>query len=134
MLVDRERAGLSGTTVSQVARSVVAATSSSRFVVPNYWPDPKTPTATPENAARILSALGDVDVREELARVKVPTLVLHCRGDTIVPFKDGVELASLIDGARFVPLDSDGHLLLESEPAWDRFTREVSGFMRDVGV
>ena len=40
--VDRERAGLSGVTVQEVARSVVAATSSSRFVVPNYWPDPKT--------------------------------------------------------------------------------------------
>jgi multidrug efflux pump subunit AcrB len=28
--------------MSQVTKSVVAATSSSRFVVPNYWPDPKT--------------------------------------------------------------------------------------------
>jgi multidrug efflux pump subunit AcrB len=40
--VDRERAGLSGVTAADVARSVVAATSSSRFVVPNYWPDPKS--------------------------------------------------------------------------------------------
>ena len=40
--VDRERAGLSGVTPADVARSVVTATSSSRFVVPNYWPDPKT--------------------------------------------------------------------------------------------
>ncbi len=40
--VDRERAGLSGVTAADVARSVVAATSSSRFVVPNYWPDSKT--------------------------------------------------------------------------------------------
>lgn len=40
--VDREKAGLSGVTVGQVTRSVVAATSSSRFVTPNYWPDPKT--------------------------------------------------------------------------------------------
>ncbi|MGP0069360.1 MAG: efflux RND transporter permease subunit [Isosphaeraceae bacterium] len=40
--VDREKAGLSGVTVAEVARSLVAATSSSRFVVPNYWPDPKS--------------------------------------------------------------------------------------------
>ncbi len=40
--IDREKAGLSGVTMAQVANSVVAATSSSRFVVPNYWPDPKT--------------------------------------------------------------------------------------------
>jgi multidrug efflux pump subunit AcrB len=40
--IDREKAGLSGVSVAEVARSLVAATSSSRFVVPNYWPDPKT--------------------------------------------------------------------------------------------
>ncbi len=40
--VDRERAGLSGVTARDVANSVVTATSSSRFVVPVYWPDPKT--------------------------------------------------------------------------------------------
>ncbi len=40
--IDREKSGLSGTTVAQVTRSIVTATSSSRFVVPNYWPDPKS--------------------------------------------------------------------------------------------
>ena len=40
--VDRKRSGLAGLSVAEVARSLVAATSSSRFVVPNYWPDPKT--------------------------------------------------------------------------------------------
>jgi pimeloyl-ACP methyl ester carboxylesterase len=109
--------------------------------LPHATPDENTwfnavqrETASPENAARILSALGDVDVREDLARLKVPTIVLHSRGDTVVPFKDGLELASLIGGARFVPLDSDDHLLLEREPAWERFTREVAGFLRDAGA
>ncbi len=40
--VDRERAGQSGVTTEDVAKSLVAATSSSRFVVPNYWRDAKT--------------------------------------------------------------------------------------------
>jgi multidrug efflux pump subunit AcrB len=40
--IDRERAAASDVTAAQIARSVVAATSSSRFVAPNYWPDPKT--------------------------------------------------------------------------------------------
>lgn len=40
--VDRQKAGISGVSVAEIARSLVAATSSSRFVVPNYWPDPKT--------------------------------------------------------------------------------------------
>ncbi len=40
--VDRERAGQLGVTVDQVGRSFAAATSSSRFVAPNFWADPKT--------------------------------------------------------------------------------------------
>jgi RND family efflux transporter MFP subunit len=40
--IDRRRAGASDVTAEQIARSLVAATSSSRFVVPNYWPDPKS--------------------------------------------------------------------------------------------
>jgi multidrug efflux pump subunit AcrB len=40
--VDRRRAGQLGIDVSQVGRSVLEATSSSRFLVPNYWPDSKT--------------------------------------------------------------------------------------------
>jgi multidrug efflux pump subunit AcrB len=40
--VDRELAGQLGVTVEQVGRSFAAATSSSRFVAPNYWADPRT--------------------------------------------------------------------------------------------
>lgn len=43
--IDRDRAGQYGLTVAEVARSLVAATSSSRFVSPNYWRDPKTGNA-----------------------------------------------------------------------------------------
>lgn len=38
--IDRERAGQLGVTTSSVARSLVAATSSSRFIEPNFWRDP----------------------------------------------------------------------------------------------
>jgi multidrug efflux pump subunit AcrB len=40
--LDRELAGRSGVKAEDVARSLVAATASSRFVVPNYWRDPKS--------------------------------------------------------------------------------------------
>jgi multidrug efflux pump subunit AcrB len=43
--IDRVKAGLHGLTMADVARSVVAATSSSRFVEPNYWRDPKSGNA-----------------------------------------------------------------------------------------
>jgi multidrug efflux pump subunit AcrB len=40
--IDRELAGQLGITVNQVGQSFAAATSSSRFVAPNYWADPRT--------------------------------------------------------------------------------------------
>jgi len=40
--VNRELAGQMGVSVEQVGISLVAATSSSRFVTPNYWADPKS--------------------------------------------------------------------------------------------
>jgi multidrug efflux pump subunit AcrB len=40
--IDRRLAGASGVTTEDVANSLVAATSSSRFTVPNYWADPRT--------------------------------------------------------------------------------------------
>ena len=43
--VDRERAAQLGVTMDQVGRALVAATSSSRFVTPNYWRDPASGVA-----------------------------------------------------------------------------------------
>jgi multidrug efflux pump subunit AcrB len=40
--INRERAGLLGVRVADAARSLVAATTSSRFTVPNYWADTKS--------------------------------------------------------------------------------------------
>ena len=50
------------------------------------------------------------DNREHLASVSVPTLVLHRRGDQVVPFAAGQYLARRLPNARFVPLDGDCHL------------------------
>ncbi|MGH7616118.1 MAG: efflux RND transporter permease subunit, partial [Gemmatimonadaceae bacterium] len=43
--VDRQKAGLMGIRMADVSRSLVTATSSSRFVVPNYWADPNSGVA-----------------------------------------------------------------------------------------
>jgi multidrug efflux pump subunit AcrB len=40
--INRELAGQLGLTAQQVGNSLLTATSSSRFVTPNYWADPKT--------------------------------------------------------------------------------------------
>jgi serine/threonine protein kinase/DNA-binding SARP family transcriptional activator/alpha-beta hydrolase superfamily lysophospholipase len=85
-------------------------------------------SASPENAARIYAGSNLTDVRDVAARLHVPTLVLHARGDMRVPFEEGRLLASLIPGARLVPLDSNNHILLEDERAWPQFLNEVTQF------
>jgi serine/threonine protein kinase/TolB-like protein/pimeloyl-ACP methyl ester carboxylesterase len=86
-------------------------------------------SASPENAHRMMVESGKVDVSERLAEVKVPTLVLHCREDALVPFEVGRRLAAAIPGARFVALASKNHLLLESEPAWPEFLSTIREFL-----
>jgi pimeloyl-ACP methyl ester carboxylesterase/DNA-binding CsgD family transcriptional regulator len=65
-------------------------------------------SATAEVAARLLEEFVP-DVRPLLSQITVPTLVLHCRGDLVVPFGAGRELASLLPNARFLPLEGDMH-------------------------
>jgi pimeloyl-ACP methyl ester carboxylesterase/DNA-binding CsgD family transcriptional regulator len=94
-----------------------------------WWNELERLTASPENAARTLEAFHGVDVTDLASQLRVPTLVLHARGDARVPFDEGRRLAALIPGARFVPLDSDNHVLLDSEPAWTDFLAEMRGFL-----
>jgi pimeloyl-ACP methyl ester carboxylesterase/DNA-binding CsgD family transcriptional regulator len=86
-------------------------------------------TTPGEVAARIQEARGDIDLTTDLGRVKVPTLVLHARDDQVIPVSEGRRLASGIPGAEFVELDSRNHILLEHEPAWQRFQDAMLAFL-----
>jgi pimeloyl-ACP methyl ester carboxylesterase len=86
-------------------------------------------SASPEDAARNFISTGNFDVSTLLGQVSVPTLVLHARDDASAPFDQGRRLAAGIPGARFVPLVSRNHLILEDEPAFPRFLEEVRGFL-----
>jgi pimeloyl-ACP methyl ester carboxylesterase len=71
----------------------------------------------------------EIDVLDLLPRVVAPTLVLHSRGDAAIPFAQGLVLARGIPNARFVALDSNNHLVLSHEPAWERYTQEICEFL-----
>jgi pimeloyl-ACP methyl ester carboxylesterase/DNA-binding winged helix-turn-helix (wHTH) protein len=86
-------------------------------------------STSPENALRLWEVLGRIDVRDLLSQVKTPTLVLHAKGDDAVPFGNGRYLASHIPRARFVPLESRSHLILEQDPAWAIFRDEIKAFL-----
>ncbi len=67
--IDRERAGLLGVDVEDVTRSLVAATTSSRFTQPVYWADPGTGISfnvqvqIPEERTKSLEDLGNIPVK-----------------------------------------------------------------------
>ncbi len=86
-------------------------------------------TISPENAVSVREALDNVDVSDLLSQVSAPTLMLHCRGDGIVPFEAGRRMAAGIPGSRFVPLEGQNHLILETDAAWPRFMAEVKRFL-----
>jgi len=91
-------------------------------------------STSPQNAARLRTASGDIDVSGRLRMVSVPTLVLHATGDQRVPFDEGRFLASQIPNARFVALESRNHLPLQDEPAWDKLIAEVRSFLREAAA
>jgi pimeloyl-ACP methyl ester carboxylesterase/DNA-binding CsgD family transcriptional regulator len=88
-------------------------------------------SASPETAAAILEILHQLDVTSLAEAVRVPTLVLHARGDGCVPFEEGRRLAALMPTARFVPLANRNHVLMEAEPAWKQFVIELREFLAD---
>src|SRR5262245_56946638 len=94
-----------------------------------WFSDLMRTTTRPEIAARILDSFGQINVRDLLSKVRVPTMVVHSRADARIPFEQGRLLAAEIPDARFVPLDSRNHILTECEPAWRGFCEAFDDFM-----
>jgi DNA-binding winged helix-turn-helix (wHTH) protein/alpha-beta hydrolase superfamily lysophospholipase len=94
-----------------------------------WYNDLQRITTSPENAVRLRRASDDLDVTQLLPQVRVPTLVLHCRNDALQPFEEGRIMAAGIPGARFVALEGRNHIILEGDPAWNRFLEEVRTFV-----
>jgi pimeloyl-ACP methyl ester carboxylesterase/DNA-binding CsgD family transcriptional regulator len=86
-------------------------------------------TTSAEQAVRLFRARGAVDVVSSAPRVDARTLVIHARGDRVVPVEEGRLLAALIPGARLVVLDSANHILLADEPAWEEFVSTLDEFL-----
>jgi multidrug efflux pump subunit AcrB len=95
--VDREKAALVGLTPADVSKSVVTATSSSRFVVPNYWADPKTGIAyqvqveIPRRVVRNVDGIQAIDSPEDIGQIPLPH---HGNGNGQVLVRDVAEIRS----------------------------------------
>lgn len=74
-----------------------------------WWARIVRHAASPGGLETILGGLRDADLRAELGRIAVPTLVMHRRGDRAVRFQAGEHLAQSIPGAVWRPLEGADH-------------------------
>ena len=95
----------------------------------HWWNELQKLCVSPENAERFINMFGEIDASKLLEKVSVPTLVMHCRDDQLIPFEAGRSMASRIPGAEFVALDSRNHLPLPEEPAWRKLQTELRRFL-----
>src|SRR4051812_16129509 len=86
-------------------------------------------SASPENAARVQRAVGEIDVTALLPSIKAPTLVLQSSADATVPRELGLMLARGIPNARFVQIETRNHFPLSHETCWESYVSEILGFL-----
>jgi pimeloyl-ACP methyl ester carboxylesterase/predicted ATPase len=98
----------------------------------SWYNDLQRHSATVHDAHRLMNAIAEIDVSDLLHKVRVPTLVLHAKGDLAVPFASGGTLAEHIPDAKLVELPSDNHILLKGEAGFDQFFAEVRRFIADT--
>jgi pimeloyl-ACP methyl ester carboxylesterase len=97
-----------------------------------WYADLLRKSTSTENAIRNRQAADEIDVIDLLGKVAAPTLVLHSRRDSSVPFEEGRRIATSVPNAKFVSLDSENHVPIPGEPAWQQFIGEIAAFLSDA--
>jgi class 3 adenylate cyclase len=88
-------------------------------------------SASPGMLEALLRMNKEIDVRQVLPAVRVPTLVLHGAEDEVVPPAAARHVAERIPGARYVELPGVGHLAISGARA-DRIFDEARSFLVDL--
>jgi class 3 adenylate cyclase len=83
--------------------------------------------ASPGNARELLTAAADLDVRELLPQIHVPTLVMHRNGDTAWDPRHSRYIAERIPGARYVELEGTDSLPFLGDS--DAIVEEIEQFL-----
>jgi pimeloyl-ACP methyl ester carboxylesterase/DNA-binding CsgD family transcriptional regulator len=95
-----------------------------------WWARFERLSASPTGAVALARMNAQIDVRDVLETIRVPTLVLHRREDLRVKLAAGRYLADKINGARFVELPGRDHPIWTSEI--DRIVDEIEEFITGV--
>jgi len=92
-----------------------------------WWARYERQAASPAMAKAISRLATEVDIREILPAIRVPTLVVHRKGDIAVPVEGARYIAERIPGARLVELDGCDHFPYAGDV--DSMIDEVESFL-----
>ena len=87
-----------------------------------------------DTALAYLERDGDATPATTRASSAVPTLIVHRRDDAIAPFESAKVAASLIPGARFVPLAGDNHWPMADDLSAPVMIRAIREFLDEAGA
>jgi pimeloyl-ACP methyl ester carboxylesterase len=88
--------------------------------------------ASPAMGRAVLAALFEIDVRDILPTIQVPTLILHRTGDLIAPVQGGRLMAEKIPNSRYVEFEGDDHVPFTGDfsPVLDEMEEFLTGTRR----
>jgi class 3 adenylate cyclase len=93
-----------------------------------WWMRFERQCSTPQNMLAIMALDADIDVRQVLSVIRVPTLVVHARQDQAVPVELGRYLAANIPGATLVEYDGEtAPFLVGVDEHMDAIERFITG-------
>ena len=84
------------------------------------------------NATRFLKNGFHIGIQDLARQVRCPALVAQTKDDPLLPFSEGVLLASLIPDSRFVPIYGSNHIPFKSDSARPLFLAELRAFLSVV--
>lgn len=90
-------------------------------------------SASPRDFRRQLDSVFMLDPGESAQRITSPTLVVHLKGDRVLPVSGGRLLAELITGATYVEVDADDHFSWAS-PSWRAIVDPMLEFLTGAPV
>jgi len=93
----------------------------------DWWASYLRMGASPGAAVALTRMNADIDIRDVLPSIRVPTLVLHRTGDRCLKIEEGRYLASRIPGALFVEQPGEDHLPFVGDQ--EAMLREIERFL-----
>jgi class 3 adenylate cyclase/alpha-beta hydrolase superfamily lysophospholipase len=88
--------------------------------------------ASPAAAIEVIRMVKQIDIGDILPSVRVPTLVIHATGDTLINVDYGRFLAAQIPGAKLIELPGNDHLFFLHEQIGDAIEEFLTGSIRAI--